>query len=73
MAPKEPAKKGALTLEKLAMYDDILTDALVDKVQTASTIELAPFLERELTGNCRYTTGQPSERIAAVASRGREA
>lgn len=32
MAPKEPAKKGALTLEKLALYDDVLTDALVDKV-----------------------------------------
>ncbi|KAL1605179.1 histone lysine methyltransferase Set9 [Paraconiothyrium brasiliense] len=32
MAPKETAKKGALTLEKLALYDDILTDALVDKV-----------------------------------------
>lgn len=32
MPSKETAKKGALTLEKLALYDDILTDALVDKV-----------------------------------------
>lgn len=35
MAPKETAKKGALTLEKLALYDDVLTDALVDKVGLA--------------------------------------
>ncbi|KAF2448353.1 hypothetical protein P171DRAFT_481428 [Karstenula rhodostoma CBS 690.94] len=38
MAPKETAKKGALTLEKLALYDDILTDALVDKVYYWTTI-----------------------------------
>jgi histone-lysine N-methyltransferase SUV420H len=25
-------KRGALTLEKLASYDDVITDALVDKV-----------------------------------------
>lgn len=38
MAPKDTAKKGALTLEKLALYDDILTDALVDKVGPALCI-----------------------------------
>ncbi|KAF9737777.1 hypothetical protein PMIN06_007271 [Paraphaeosphaeria minitans] len=38
MAPKETAKRGALTLEKLALYDDILTDALVDKVYYWTTI-----------------------------------
>jgi hypothetical protein len=31
MAPANRAK-GALTLETLAMYDDVITDALVDKV-----------------------------------------
>ncbi|KAF2686371.1 histone-lysine N-methyltransferase SET9 [Lentithecium fluviatile CBS 122367] len=32
MAPKEQEKKGGLTLEKLISYDDVITDALVDKV-----------------------------------------
>jgi hypothetical protein len=32
MAPKIQEKKGGLTLEKLASYDDVITDALVDKV-----------------------------------------
>ncbi|KAF1847313.1 histone-lysine N-methyltransferase SET9 [Cucurbitaria berberidis CBS 394.84] len=32
MAPSNAEKKGGLTLEKLASYDDIITDALVDKV-----------------------------------------
>jgi histone-lysine N-methyltransferase SUV420H len=31
MAPSKAEKKG-LTLEKLASYDDVITDALVDKV-----------------------------------------
>lgn len=31
MAPSKNEKKG-LTLEKLAAYDDVITDALVDKV-----------------------------------------
>jgi histone-lysine N-methyltransferase SUV420H len=35
MAPKEQEKKGGLTLEKLISYDDVITDALVDKVRTA--------------------------------------
>lgn len=30
-SPKKE-KKGGLTLEKLASYDDVITDALVDKV-----------------------------------------
>jgi len=30
-APKKE-KRGGLTLEKLASYDDVITDALVDKV-----------------------------------------
>jgi hypothetical protein len=34
MAPKEQEKKGGLTLEKLISYDDVITDALVDKVGT---------------------------------------
>lgn len=32
MAPAKQEKKGSLTLEKLASYDDVITDALVDKV-----------------------------------------
>lgn len=32
MAPQNKEKKGVLTLEKLASYDDVITDALVDKV-----------------------------------------
>lgn len=32
MAPQELEKKGGLTLEKLISYDDVITDALVDKV-----------------------------------------
>lgn len=31
MAPPNRGK-GALTLEKLATYDDVITDALIDKV-----------------------------------------
>jgi|TARA_R110002003_G_scaffold116_12_gene10150 hypothetical protein len=31
MAPSNAEKRG-LTLEKLASYDDVITDALVDKV-----------------------------------------
>ncbi|KAF2270197.1 hypothetical protein CC78DRAFT_539447 [Lojkania enalia] len=31
MATKVAEKKGGLTLEKLALYDDVITDALVDK------------------------------------------
>jgi [histone H4]-N-methyl-L-lysine20 N-methyltransferase len=31
MAPSKAEKRG-LTLEKLASYDDVITDALVDKV-----------------------------------------
>ncbi|KAF1965607.1 hypothetical protein BU23DRAFT_488945 [Bimuria novae-zelandiae CBS 107.79] len=39
MAPKETTtKRSALTLEKLALYDDVLTDALVDKVYYWTTI-----------------------------------
>ena len=33
MAPSTAEKKGGLTLEKLASYDDVITDALVDKVR----------------------------------------
>jgi len=29
-------KRGGLTLEKLASYDDVITDALVDKVSLLS-------------------------------------
>jgi hypothetical protein len=29
-------KRGGLTLEKLASYDDVITDALVDKVNVLS-------------------------------------
>jgi hypothetical protein len=32
MPSKETEKKGGLTLEKLISYDDVITDALVDKV-----------------------------------------
>lgn len=35
MAPTKGEKKG-LTLEKLASYDDVITDALVDKVGYAA-------------------------------------
>ncbi|KAF2638517.1 hypothetical protein P280DRAFT_471116 [Massarina eburnea CBS 473.64] len=38
MAPKETGKKGGLTLEKLISYDDVITDALVDKVYFWTTI-----------------------------------
>jgi hypothetical protein len=40
MAPQKQEKKGGLTLEKLASYDDVITDALVDKV----SIFLGPLL-----------------------------
>ena len=42
MPKKETAKKGALTLEKLALYDDVLTDALVDKVGLTDSQCLRP-------------------------------
>ncbi len=35
MPPSKRDKKGGLTLEKLASYDDVITDALVDKVNSA--------------------------------------
>jgi histone-lysine N-methyltransferase SUV420H len=37
--PPSKAEKRGLTLEKLASYDDVITDALVDKVgyYTSST------------------------------------
>ena len=35
MPVKETDKKGGLTLEKLISYDDVITDALVDKVSTS--------------------------------------
>ncbi|KAF2875284.1 histone-lysine N-methyltransferase SET9 [Massariosphaeria phaeospora] len=38
MAPQDREKKGGLTLEKLASYDDVITDALVDKVYYWTTI-----------------------------------
>ncbi|CAO2651676.1 Nn.00g042460.m01.CDS01 [Neocucurbitaria sp. VM-36] len=38
MAPSTAEKKGGLTLEKLASYDDVITDALVDKVYYWTTI-----------------------------------
>jgi len=31
------AKKGGLTLQQLATYDDLITDALVDRVGTNRT------------------------------------
>jgi hypothetical protein len=40
MAPTNRGK-GALTLEKLAMYDDVITDALVDKVGRERDITVA--------------------------------
>lgn len=43
MPKKETAKKGALTLEKLALYDDVLTDALVDKVGLTESQCLRPL------------------------------
>jgi hypothetical protein len=39
MAPRVQEKKGGLTLEKLASYDDVITDALVDKVRFAERVE----------------------------------
>ncbi|CAI6337382.1 unnamed protein product [Periconia digitata] len=38
MASKEPPKRERLTLEKLIQYDDVITDALVDKVHYWTTI-----------------------------------
>ncbi|KAF2015383.1 hypothetical protein BU24DRAFT_176734 [Aaosphaeria arxii CBS 175.79] len=38
MAPRAHDKKGGLTLEKLASYDDVITDALVDKIYYWATI-----------------------------------
>lgn len=38
MPPKAQEKKGGLTLDKLSRYDDILTDALVDKIYYWTTI-----------------------------------
>ena len=48
MAPQKPEKKGVLTLEKLASYDDVITDALVDKVGYAHAPQHA---------NCRIPFG----------------
>lgn len=71
MAPRDTAKKGALTLEKLAQYDDVLTDALVDKVrltlQGCARNRPAPLKLLANRRICRSTIGPLSGRTAAVA------
>jgi hypothetical protein len=72
MAPKEQEKKSGLTLEKLISYDDVITDALVDKVGSGlSYCEtlVAPILRAKSTNrNLRSTSGRSSGRIAADGS-----
>lgn len=35
-------KKGGLTLSQLANYDDLITDALVDRVRIHLNVRIAP-------------------------------
>jgi len=59
-------KKGGLTLSQLANYDDLITDALVDRVRSPppphSSRDEAPLVTCLLTPRCtrRSTSGPPS-------------
>lgn len=73
MAPRNGEKRGGLTLEKLASYDDIITDALVDKVGCSSCARDKDGREQSTNaqaepGASRSTTGPPFARTAAGAS-----
>ncbi|EME45658.1 hypothetical protein DOTSEDRAFT_71379 [Dothistroma septosporum NZE10] len=64
--PHQPAdletalkKKGGLTLSQLANYDDIITDALVDRVYFWSTI-------RKLKGNYHPSRGVQEEDVCKI-------
>ena len=48
-------KKGGLTLSQLANYDDLITDALVDRVSVA--LRLRACWDNRLTSRDRCTSG----------------
>ena len=47
-------KKGGLTLSQLANYDDLITDALVDRVSTLSMTSSRVFAEKYCIGYTRF-------------------
>ena len=49
------AKKGGLTLQQLATYDDLITDALVDRVSISNP--LVPVWLTDSLSAKRSTTG----------------
>lgn len=54
MAPPIPEKRGGLTLEKLASYDDVITDALVDKAGSLrkARLQMVVALRKNRLSNC---------------------
>jgi hypothetical protein len=77
MAPKEQDRKGGLTLEKLISYDDVITDALVDKVGIGH--QHCKFHDRAFSGTMstnrrirRSTFGRSSGKTVAGAFQHRE-
>ncbi|OAL48458.1 histone-lysine N-methyltransferase SET9 [Pyrenochaeta sp. DS3sAY3a] len=63
MAPSNREKRGGLTLEKLASYDDVITDALVDKVYYWTTIR------KNRGGRFTASRGLHEEDIADIVRR----
>lgn len=51
-------KKGGLTLSQLANYDDLITDALVDRVSLDDSLAIVRCRKANLTC-ARYTSGPP--------------
>ncbi|KAF2652720.1 hypothetical protein K491DRAFT_681112 [Lophiostoma macrostomum CBS 122681] len=60
MAPQKVEKKRGLTLEKLASYDDVITDALVDKLYYWTTIR------KNRGGRFSASRGLQGEEIADI-------
>lgn len=66
------AKKGGLTLQQLATYDDLITDALVDRVSSSVLWHMdvvgARVANTSLTGQ-RCTTGPRSKSCDPATTR----
>jgi hypothetical protein len=45
-------KKGGLTLSQLANYDDLITDALVDRVSILALLAVCVSRHNKLTSSC---------------------
>ncbi|KAH7359585.1 hypothetical protein BKA66DRAFT_427027 [Pyrenochaeta sp. MPI-SDFR-AT-0127] len=65
MAPSSREKRGGLTLETLASYDDVITDALVDKVD-AHQVYYWTIIRKNRGGRFTASRGLHEEDIADI-------